>query len=68
MAAEGAKQFFKNLKFPGGGKGFFGGTGALLGLAGISYGANASLYNGTTFPFISILDCLYLWTLYQFII
>jgi hypothetical protein len=40
-------QAFKNIKLPVGGRGAFGGFGALLGLGGMAYGINASLYNGT---------------------
>jgi hypothetical protein len=42
-----ARQAMKNMKFPsGGGGGVFGGTAALLGLGGLAWGVNASLYNG----------------------
>jgi hypothetical protein len=38
-------QAFRNIKLPSGGAGI-GGLGALLGLSGLAYGVNASLYNG----------------------
>ena len=42
-----AANAFKNVQFPGGGRGLLGSAGALLGLGTAAYGVNASLFNGT---------------------
>ena len=44
--ANAAREALKNVRIPGGAGGFFGGAGALLGLGALTYGVNASLYNG----------------------
>ena len=46
MNSQAGRQFAKQFQFPGGGRGLFGGISALVGLGAVSYGVNASLYNG----------------------